>query len=361
MWLLSLVLLPKSAVELYHAGELRVASLIKINHKTLHVALADDQIHQHDQRLVVDAGQIVGVWPPDETPTGAQAWQAEHAHAYALLRELPPHMLDLKPLWTRLTASKARTVTTAEVADALFLTQGAARGASAAARRIAAGKLLSDERILFKRRPGHVEDGGAAAEGGLAFSGGGFAPLARALAASRAEASVTESIRLAKAGEPFTTVPSQLPLLGELEMAALGLGSHEPSAALGRILAAFGCPPSPEGARRLLLESGLWVQDSEEGVSTHTAGQPPPQLEHLEPFPRAALELARTTAAAVLERRKCYATMQPSGAEVKPPRASGLANAISRAIAPVDPSAVPAEPERCSLDYRVDLRERFPR
>jgi hypothetical protein len=141
----------------------------------------------------IDAGQLVGVWPPGEphTPTGPATWAQIHRRAAAILSELPPHVLDLNPLWQRLVSApaKRRVVTPTQAAEALFTQPGGAgagrvlgrgvtpiggnRGASQVrqrssaaaaaaaaaealnvfARRVAAGQLLAGERIMFRRQP----------------------------------------------------------------------------------------------------------------------------------------------------------------------------------------------------------------
>ena len=79
-----------------------------------------------DGKLVkVDEGQLVDVWaehPSDGAPNGTAAWTAMHARSANLVRQLPPHMLDLRPLWQKLSLAKkhAAPVTTEAVASALF-------------------------------------------------------------------------------------------------------------------------------------------------------------------------------------------------------------------------------------------------
>ena len=93
-------------------------------------------------------------------PQGPDAWAGVHAEASALLADLPPHMLDLRPFWQRLLREKGTKhlknarIDSSAVARALFETphRPPPRATTRQAQRLAAGKLLAAERALFKRR-----------------------------------------------------------------------------------------------------------------------------------------------------------------------------------------------------------------
>lgn len=303
-----------SVVEVWHADELHVGNFrgrAAPPSRALLVELSsaagvdpNGQVGQGgggDAAVVVkvDAGQLVGVWPLGEvhTPTDPAAWAQIHRRAASLLSDLPPHALDLNPLWQRLVSApaKRRVITPTGAAEALFTPVGrsggvgrvrgvtpiggisgapppryrspaeAAKVAEAAAvegfaRRVAAGKLLAEERIMFRRQPLTVEErvggeaaavaagagavpAGAAAAAGegaaeapgavssaaglgewrpVLTGGGGFRALQRAQVAVRAQLSLFESLAAARRGEAIAWAASELPLLAELEMAALG-------------------------------------------------------------------------------------------------------------------------------------------
>ena len=373
-------LLRKNApLELWHGNKLRLANFKEQakDSAVLKVTLDDGQA------ITVDRGQIVRVWETgssEDVPINQFEWNAATASASSLIRELPPHMLDLKHLWGKKLKKNAKYVfSTDDVADILFKPkqgQNTQPGVSyySAARRIAAGQLLAEERNLFKRQRGQMDPDHPCE--------GGFQLIKNAQIQSRTEMSLSEKFRIAREGGRFSASPTELPLLGELEMLALGLGSHDISTALNRLLSISKYPISSDGARRLLLDVGLWVNEDENKIGDEeTTGSRSSQesldgndssgvtaLAELELFPRESLILAEKLGAEILERRKRYAEMPyPSrlSAEVKPVKGtvkgSALAGALSRAIAPVDPADGIPEAEACKLDYRVDLRKRFPR
>ena len=88
-----------AAVELWHEGRLHVGNVRGLATRTaLQVELSTGQ------HIKVDGGQLVDVWPQlSDVPNGVEAWSAVHAEAATLLRHVPPHVLDLQPVWKRLT------------------------------------------------------------------------------------------------------------------------------------------------------------------------------------------------------------------------------------------------------------------
>jgi len=52
----------------------------------------------------VDAGQIIDAWPADSlAPNSTAEWELLERLSATLLRELPTHMIDLRPFWQQLT------------------------------------------------------------------------------------------------------------------------------------------------------------------------------------------------------------------------------------------------------------------
>ena len=220
-----------AAVELWHQGALHVGNFrgrADGSKGALMVELSDGAA------IKVDGGQIIDVWevPAAESgavPTTTAAWAQLHQQASTMLTELPPHMLDLRPLWQRLLNEKGvkkKRINSDRVAQDLFRSPHteqrepdqarrrqsedvAAVSVTRLAQRLAAAQLLSEERTLFKRIPADVKpaagggggDGaqGSAADGGgsdggvaqtngagdtLLWTAGGFKALPRATASS---------------------------------------------------------------------------------------------------------------------------------------------------------------------------------
>ena len=279
----ALPLAPGSVVEVWHADRLRLGSFegrAPPPSRALLVHLHDGQEKGEGEAemIRIDAGQIVDVWP--DRPQ--HPWPQVFRRAATMLSELPAHLFDLRPLWQTLLAApaKRRAVTSTSVADVLFAPLLSPSGTPRArahpdrahrpadevkgigegrrprsgradpaddetldgfARRVAAGRLLSEERILFKRQPitlDIVKSDDAVPREAAQFadakgpacdmwtpamaSGGGFKALQRAQVATRAQLSLTDSLKAAQRGEPIEWAPSELPVLAELEMVAIG-------------------------------------------------------------------------------------------------------------------------------------------
>ena len=74
--------------------------------------------------IKIGGDQLIDVWDVAAAcPRTPQEWEPLRDEASSMLTELPPHMLDLRPLWQRLLqqrgGSKMR-VDSARVAEALF-------------------------------------------------------------------------------------------------------------------------------------------------------------------------------------------------------------------------------------------------
>ena len=267
--------LPNGAVvELWHNGRLCLG-----NSRGMATARALLVDLSSGEQVKVDGGQLVDVWEAAEAPTSSAEWREVHNEAASLLGQLPPQVLDLQPLWKELVAQEGGSgcVVSCQVAEALFTGLNLDAAVGWAARRVAAAQLLGEERVLFKRQQGELipPGGGDGASGGAAsvLRGGGFKPLPRAQAESRAEGLLLEGLRRTLRGERPEWVPAVLPLLAELEMAALGV--RNTSKLLQR---------TPAGSERLLASSGT--------APTRAAGAPglgrsfarraqPEQLGHL--------------------------------------------------------------------------------
>ena len=151
--------------------------------------------------------------------------------------------------------------------------------------------------------------------------------------------------------------PTTLPLLAELEMAALAV--CVPSKAAARLLDELGQPKDATGARALLVAAGHWQGDE-------AAADVAPSLQDggaaVEPFPRAALDEAAALAAAVRERRAAYAALPPSAPPPPPPTGKAEWGASLRPRRRfVDDGAADAGGAGELLDGRVDLRSRCAR
>ena len=93
-----------AAVELWHEGGLAVGNFRSRaeGSNALIVELSSGR------SIKVDGGQLVDVWAADAGyPSTPDGWTSLQAEAAGLLAELPPHMLDLRPLWQRLLTEKA--------------------------------------------------------------------------------------------------------------------------------------------------------------------------------------------------------------------------------------------------------------
>ena len=151
--------------------------------------------------------------------------------------------------------------------------------------------------------------------------------------------------------------PTTLPLLAELEMAALAV--CVPSKAAARLLDELGQPKDATGARALLVAAGHWQGDE-------AAADVAPSLQDggaaVEPFPRAALDEAAALAAAVRERRAAYAALPPSAPPPPPPTGKAEWGASLRPRRrPLDDGGADAGGAGGLLDGRVDLRSRCAR
>lgn len=77
------------------------------------------------EALVIDAGQVVGLWVEDEMrgplPSGAAEWSSLEVEATALLQGMPTRGLDLGPFWRAASSrGKGFLVTAAHAAEFLF-------------------------------------------------------------------------------------------------------------------------------------------------------------------------------------------------------------------------------------------------
>eukprot|EP00966_Prymnesium_polylepis_P107200 2482337-Prymnesium_polylepis.1 len=116
------VALPEgSAVELWHAGRLNVGNYRGRveGSSALRVELADGET------IKVDAGQLIDLWESDgpmRLPNSTAEWEKLQTDAASLLADLPPHMLDLRPLWIQLNNQKGggKRITSDMVASSLF-------------------------------------------------------------------------------------------------------------------------------------------------------------------------------------------------------------------------------------------------
>lgn len=354
-------------VELWHAGGLGVGVFRgrSPTGSALLVEVGAENI------IKIDAGQLVDVWEGNsESLLHSEAgWAEMHSQAAMLLRELPPHMIDLRPLWKRITEQKVlkgarKVVDSQQVARYLFTSAGQQLLAdtSELPQRFAAGQLLAEERALFKRIPGSLqpsplgEDSSASGES-VWWSGGGFKPLPKAQANSRAEGAFLETAkkRISMNEEELAAhawPPSTLPLLADLEMVALGL--VEVSKPLGRLLNALEQPLSEAGARHLLVRIGQWHDDGDDDDLDE--GDEP----WLDPFPAEVLREAARTAAGLKLRCNRYQSLQPP--PVTTPHADGaggkkplkwlnkLAPRLNSPLVDVDSGD--------GLNQRVDLRSR---
>ena len=239
-----------SVLEVWHEGSLRFGNYRgrAPSSSALRVELASGEL------VKLDSGQLVDLWEPSEPGTGGGAlpngtaeWAALQLDAAALLADLPPHMLDLRPLWQSLLQQKgAKRVTSRQVAASLFADAKRAAAAAPAplAARLAAAQLLAEERTLFKRQQGQLSWPEEAGSPPVLGSARGFKVLPRAQANSRAEVSLLATLERKLAGEEVTWAPSTLPLLAELEALAIGLG--ECSKPLSRMLQQLGRPATAD-------------------------------------------------------------------------------------------------------------------
>ena len=376
------VLSPGDAIEVWHEGSLSVGNFVgraADSKKTLEVLLSCGRT------IKIDAGQIVDVWSGEGAPHTPDEWTPVREQCATLLMELPPHMLDLRPLWQRLFTqreSKNIRLDSSRVAAELFRSPHAeaARGSRMAesraasaddavtllGERMAAAQLLADERTLFKRVP--VEVAWPSLDEGdveLRWSRGGFKALPRATASSNAEIALIKSMKdrldatnsteseASAAGSAWP--PSTLPLLAELELAALGLCDIRKQ--VTRVLSAFDRPNTADGARALLIAAGQWNEGEEDAQAALVATSGV----WIDPFPKQALEegaaAAERTVARRMELSKLGGLKKASGADsggggrpwwLTPPGQSDVPGGSS----PVD---------GVSLEGRVDLRGRFAR
>ena len=217
------LLAPNSAIELWHEGKLCVGNFkgrVPNSKNALAVELSCGRT------IKIDGGQIIDVWESVTAPSSAADWVPVHEQASTLLTELPPHMLDLRPLWQRLfTEKKKARVDSAIVARELFRSPHAEMARTrqppkadtttlGLAERLAAAQLLAEERTLFKRQPVEVTGvtpppstvaesaaGDDAAillrEAGesLRWCRGGFKALPKAQASSRAELVLIDAMK----------------------------------------------------------------------------------------------------------------------------------------------------------------------
>ena len=364
--------LPDGAVvELWHNGRLHLGNSRGLaSPKTLLVELSSGE------RVKIDGGQLVDVWQEDaDAPTCVAEWKEVHCAAASLLAQLPPQVLDLQPLWKQLVTRKggSECLASCQVAEALFdgievKEQEAGAVVGRVARRLAAAQLLAEERVLFKRQQGELlalaqEDADAAPC--CILRNGGFKPLPKAQAESRAEGLLLEGLRRTLQGEPANWAPAVLPLLAELEMAALGV--RNTSKLLQRTLAALGEPPSPAGARQLLVRSGQWQEDADalpEAGGQGAEASARARLFSLETFPRAVLDAAEAAAADIAARRAAYAAL-PLTPPPEPLERTPFAEYVRLSLEPPRPSAAKepaaAAADADALDGRLDLRTRCPR
>jgi hypothetical protein len=368
--------LPDGAVvELWHNGHLHLGNSRGLaTPKTLLVELSSGE------RVKIDGGQLVDVWQEPDAPTCAAEWKEVHSAAASLLAQLPPQVLDLQPLWKQLVTRKggSECVASYQVAEALFdgievkereAKDGAVVGRIA--RRLAAAQLLAEERVLFKRQQGELlalaqED--SAAPPCCLLRNGGFKPLPKAQAESRAEGLLLEGLRRTLQGEPAKWAPAVLPLLAELEMSALGV--RNTSKLLQRTLTALGEPPSPEGARQLLVRSGQWQEDAAAVAEVAEGGQGAEasaraRLFSLETFPRSVLDAAEAAAADIAARRGAYAALALAPPP-EPLERAPFAEHVRLSLEPPRPNlgkaaAAAAAADEDVLDGRLDLRTRCPR
>lgn len=167
-----------AAIELWHEGTLHVGNFLGqlVGSSALRVQLSSGEL------IKVDGGQLVDAWPAGSygVPTTSHAWQLLKADAAAFLADLPPHMLDLRPLWLKLIhqLGGCKRVDSTMVAAELFtrrpqsakLSQDVRIASEVAlmrsptpalllAQRLSAAQLLGEERTLFKRQPGQASVG----------------------------------------------------------------------------------------------------------------------------------------------------------------------------------------------------------
>jgi len=302
-----------SVLEVWHEKGLRVGNFrghAPLPSKALLIELSSGET------ITADAGQLVDVWPEcpghiAAAPNSTSQWAHLLARSSALLRELPPHMLDLRRLWQQVSQMKRKSISTSAAADIIFANVAGHYKVDIVeqlARRMAAGQLLANERVLFKRAvPTLVPD---SSSDGWHLVASGFKCMPRAQANSRAELSLLQSLQKISRGERVSFAASELPLLADLELLAMGISSSSPS--LARLLEAFNHSADTIGARLLLLDAGLWVQDDEDDDLEEADGDTAIDAEQLplsiiEPFPKVALAEASDVAAGMHQRRLRYA------------------------------------------------------
>ena len=375
-----------AAIELWHKGLLHTGNFCGqlTGSSALQVQLASGEL------IKIDGGQVVDTWPADSDsmPTTLADWQHLQMEAAELLADLPPHMLDLRPVWLKLINEKGRgkRVDSQSVAAALFafgaspLTTpqrpprqlASQRGSvptppSWLAQRLAAAQLLGEERTMFKRQTGQVS-AAPDAPGEYILTGGGFKALPKAQANSRAEVALLGAMQKRIRGEEAAWAPSMLPLLSELEMVALGLGSS--SKPVARIMSELGVLTDQNGARDLLLRTGQWrpamakeAEEAEEAMESAELGKvagAPRISRFVDPFPAEALAAAQEAATAMSMRRARYMRLPPPS----PPddgRNSRQQELWTPFRLPLSTGVCTIEPEENDLGGRVDLRERCPR
>ena len=378
-----------SAIEVWHQGTLAVGNFrgrAEGSKNALEVELSCGN------RIKIDGGQIVDVWAAgDDTPKTPADWVIVREQASSLLTELPPHMLDLRPLWQRLLTEKAgskKRVDSDRVARDLFRSphEEANNGrqpprngrnkrtaaASPLAQRLAAAQLLAEESTLFKRLPVEVSkssDSDEAKVEVLRWSKGGFRALPRATASSRAEMALIEAMknRLAAGGSSNATAEkgsgsvwptATLPLLAEVELVALGLSSVRKQ--IERVLSAFDQPTNSTGARSLLLAVGQWNEGEEE----ESANLAYSNGAWLDPFPKEALAEGAIAATQTTNRRMELArTASPKpakGSDAAKSKPWWLTHPGQQEIV-ANEECPPSDEDCISLDGRVDLRGRCSR
>lgn len=162
----SAVLSPGDVIEFWHAKSLMFGNycgLVK-GRRSLAVRAASGE------SLVIDAGQIVGLWPQGggASPSTPTEWADVRKGVRALLQSMPTRGLDLAPFWKAASSSgKGCVVTPGHVAEFLFSEEYRSIGLRkrkpfefhsagmafqpSAVERAAAAQLLAGEQNRFKR------------------------------------------------------------------------------------------------------------------------------------------------------------------------------------------------------------------
>ena len=379
-----------SAIEVWHQGTLAVGNFrgrAEGSKNALEVELSCGN------RIKIDGGQIVDVWAAgDETPRTPADWVIVREQASSLLTELPPHMLDLRPLWQRLLTEKAgskKRVDSDRVARDLF--RLAARGsqqqwapaASEWAEQADGGgtrpsRSASPPRSSSRRRapcsnvcPSRSPKAVTATRPRSRCCAGARAASAHCHEPRRARAremALIEAMknRLAAAAAAATAEKGSgsvwptatLPLLAEVELVALGLSSVRKQ--IERVLSAFDQPTNSTGARSLLLAVGQWNEGEEE----ESANLAYSNGAWLDPFPKEALAEGAIAATQTTNRRMELArTASPKpakGSDAAKSKPWWLTHPGQQEIV-ANEECPPSDEDCISLDGRVDLRGRCSR